>query len=47
MEELKREVEALGLEEKQKAKILIEGWKRLCEEKRLETEWKRSVCKRS
>ena len=36
MEELKKQVEALSLEEKQKTKFLIEEWKRLCEEKRLE-----------
>ena len=38
MEELKKQVEALGLTEKQKTKFLMEEWKRLCEEKRLETE---------
>ena len=44
MEELKKQVEALGLEEKKKTKFLIEEWKRLCEceEKRA---WKRSVKK--
>ena len=40
MKELKKQVEALGLEEKQKTKFLIEEWKKLCkcEEKRLEVE---------
>ena len=38
MEELKKQVEVLGSEEKQKTKFLIEEWKRLCEEKRLEAE---------
>ena len=38
MVELKKQVEALGLEEKQKTKCLMEEWKRLCEceEERLE-----------
>ena len=40
MEKLKKQMEALGLEEKQKTKCLMEEWKRLCEceEKRLEAE---------
>ena len=38
MEKLKKQVEALGLEEKQKTKFLMEEWKRLCEEKRLGAE---------
>ena len=36
MKELKKQVEALGLEKKQKSKFLMEEWKRLCKEKRLE-----------
>ena len=38
MEELKKQVEALGWEEKQKTKFSMEEWKRLCEKKRLEAE---------
>ena len=38
MEALKKQVEALGLEERQKTKSLMEEWRRLCEEKRLEAE---------
>ena len=40
MEELKKQVKALALEEKQKTKFLMEEWKRLCEKKRLEGERK-------
>ena len=38
MEELEKQVKALGLEKKQKTEFLIKEWKRLCEEKRLKAE---------
>ena len=38
MEEMRKQEEALGLEEKQKTKFLMEEGKRLCEKKRLEAQ---------
>ena len=38
MEELKKQVEALGSENNQKTKFSVKEWKKLCEEKRLEAE---------
>ena len=37
-EELKRQVETLGVDERQKGKYLMEEWLRITEEKRLEHE---------